>query len=155
MKLVLLIGAGALVFGLGGAIAFIKLNGPSESHDAAGKAASAHGGTTGKGADNRGVPTAIFDMDPFIVNLADAPEIRYLKLNVKLDLERAEAKDEIVARLPQVRDVILILLSSKDAASLRSTQGKFQLRDEIVARINNVLPKVGVKTAYFTEFVVQ
>ena len=32
-------------------------------------------------------PGAIYDVDPFIVNLADTPEVRYLKLTVKLELE--------------------------------------------------------------------
>lgn len=156
MKLVLMIGLGALLIGLGVAVAVIKFGGSSQSSDqATTKSASSHGAAAEKSMENRGVSTAIFDMDPFIVNLADTPEIRYLKLTVKLDLERAEVKDEITARLPQVRDAILILLSSKDAASLRTTQAKFQLRDEITSRVNNALPRTGVKTAYFTEFIVQ
>lgn len=161
MKLVIMIGLGALLLGLGGAFAVLKLGGQgqtaavAEAHgDAPASGQGGHGGEAAKGAAEKGAPAAIFDMDPFIVNLADA-ETRYLKLTVKLDLERSEAKDEIAARLPQVRDAILILLTSKDVASLRSTQGKFQLRDEIVNRVNGTLPKSGVKTAYFTEFVVQ
>lgn len=157
MKMALIIGLSALLLGLGGAIAFVKLNGSGAESAAApghGGAPAAHGSET-KAAGGGVVPAAIYDMDPFIVNLADVPDVRYLKLVVKLDLDRPEAKDEITARLPQVRDAILILLSSKDAASLRTTQGKFQLRDEITSRVNSALPKTGVKTAYFTEFVVQ
>lgn len=152
MKMMLIVGLGALLLGLGGAIAFVKFSGPAS--DPAPKAGAAHGSET-KAAGGGVVPAAIYDMDPFIVNLADVPDVRYLKLVVKLDLDRPEAKDEIAARLPQVRDAILILLSSKDAASLRTTQGKFQLRDEIASRVNSALPRTGVKTVYFTEFVVQ
>jgi flagellar FliL protein len=47
------------------------------------------------------------------------------------------------------------LLSSKDVNAVRTTQGKFQLRDEITQRINGLLKKPGVRSAYFTEFVVQ
>lgn len=155
LKMVLIIGVGALLVGLGGAIAFVKFSGSgSEPSSKAGSGASAHGSET-KAAGGGVVPAAIYDLDPFIVNLADVPDVRYLKLVVKLDLDRPEAKEEITARLPQVRDAILILLSSKDAASLRTTQGKFQLRDEISSRVNSALPKTGVKTVYFTEFVVQ
>nr|MBI3612610.1 flagellar basal body-associated FliL family protein [Nitrospirota bacterium] len=157
-KLMIMIGLGALLLGLGGAFAVLKLSGQNqapasaEAHNAA--PASGHGGEAAKAGAERGAPGAIFDLDPFIVNLADA-EVRYLKLTVKLDLDRPESKDEIAARIPQVRDAILILLTSKDVASLRTTQGKFQLRDEIVNRVNSALPKNGVRTAYFTEFVVQ
>jgi len=153
MKMILIVGLGALLLGLGGAIAFVKFSGPAS--DPAPKADAAVHGSETKAAGAGVVPAAIYDMDPFIVNLADVPDVRYLKLVVKLDLDRPEAKDEIAARLPQVRDAILILLSSKDAASLRTTQGKFQLRDEIASRVNSALPRTGVKTVYFTEFVVQ
>jgi flagellar FliL protein len=57
--------------------------------------------------------------------------------------------------VPQLRDTILILLSSKDAASLRTPQGKFQLKEELTQRANALLPKGGIRSAYFTEFVVQ
>jgi flagellar FliL protein len=100
-------------------------------------------------------PGAIYDIDPFIVNLADTPEVRYLKLTVKLELESQDASAELASRVPQLRDTILVLLTSKDAASIRTPQGKFQLRDEITQRVNSLLPKPGVRAAYFTDFVVQ
>ena len=89
------------------------------------------------------------------MNLADTPETRYLKLTVKLELENDSVKEEVTKRTPQVRDAILILLTSKDSVTVRSTQGKFQLRDELTSRVNAVLPKAGVRSAYFTDFVVQ
>lgn len=107
------------------------------------------------GAAKAASPGLIFDVEPFIVNLADMAEVRYLKLTVKLELDSQEASAELTGRMPQVRDTILVLLTSKDSASIRSTQGKFQLRDEITQRINSILPKPSVRTVYFTEFVVQ
>jgi flagellar FliL protein len=89
------------------------------------------------------------------VNLADGPDIKYLKLTVKLELDRAEAVEELKNRTPALRDSILILLSSKESTALRTAQGKLQLRDEIVQRVNGLLPRPSVKTAYFLEFVLQ
>ncbi|MEK7871149.1 MAG: flagellar basal body-associated FliL family protein, partial [Nitrospirota bacterium] len=94
-------------------------------------------------------------LDPFIVNLADTPEIRYLKITIKFDLESEEISKEVDGQIAQIRDALLILLSSKEYEGVRSTEGKFRLREEIVERANNVLKKGKVKTAYFTEFVVQ
>lgn len=96
----------------------------------------------------------IADLDPFIVNLADA-DPRYLKLTVKLEVGTAEAKQEVAERTPQIRDAILILLTSKDSQSLRPAAGKLQLRDEILQRVNPLLSTGEAKNAYFTEFVVQ
>jgi len=162
IKLVILIAGGTLLLGLGGTIAFVKFSSHKEDVHAeatepaqsvvSGKQEDA-AAKTPRAATN--APGAIYDVDPFIVNLADVPESRYLKLSVKLELDRPEVSAELNVRVPQVRDTILILLSSKDAASLRTPQGKFQLRDELTLRVNGLLPKGGVRTAYFTEFVVQ
>ena len=49
----------------------------------------------------------------------------------------------------------LVLLSSKESKELQTPQGKYHLREEIMQRINAVLPIPIVKNVYFTEFVVQ
>lgn len=162
MKLLLIIVAVALVVGVGGAFLMVKLmggrgggGGEAASEHAADVSAKAdgHGGAEGSAA--AGAPGLIFETEPFIVNLADAPDIRYLKLTVKLEVQNETVLASLSGRVPQLRDTILVLLSSKDAASIRTPQGKFQLRDEITQRINALLPKPGVKTVYFTDFVVQ
>jgi flagellar protein FliL len=162
LKLVILIAGGTLLLGLAGTIAFIKLTGHNKEEAHAEAAQSSPSSITRKEegeaktkTSNANTPGAIYDVDPFIVNLADVPEARYLKLTVKLELDRPDVSSELGVRVPQVRDTILILLSSKDAASLRTPQGKFQLRDELTQRVNALLPKGGIRSAYFTEFVVQ
>jgi flagellar FliL protein len=119
------------------------------------KAAGSAETETKHGGGKTSSPGAIYEVDPFIVNLADTPEVRYLKLTVKLELDNQDVSAELASRVPQVRDTILVLLTSKDAASIRTPQGKFQLRDEITQRVNSLLPKPGVRAAYFTDFVVQ
>jgi flagellar FliL protein len=155
IKLVILIAGGTLVLGLIGTFAYFKFSGHKEEASAETGAAPHGKEEASKEHGNVGVPGAMFDLDPFIVNLADVPESRYLKLTVKLELDRPEIAAELSTRIPQVRDTILILLSSKDTAGLRNPQGKFQLRDELTQRVNALLPKSGVRSAYFTEFVVQ
>lgn len=160
VKLLLIIVAAALVVGVGGAVVVVKMMGghsgeaASEHAPEASAKADGQGGTAGKGAE-AAAPGVIFETDPFIVNLADAPDIRYLKLTVKLEVENESVSANLSGRVPQLRDTILVLLSSKDSAGIRTPQGKFQLRDEITQRVNALLPKPGVKTVYFTDFVVQ
>ena len=91
----------------------------------------------------------------FVVNLADTPEIRYLKLTIKLELTKEEYTEEVTKRMPQIRDSLLILFSSKEYASIRTVEGKMELRDEILQRLNTILKKGAVKAAYFTDFVAQ
>ncbi len=162
IKLVLIIVVGAVVLGLGGAVLVFKMMSHPQQEAAAPApaqeaAAPAHGGghEAPKATAASGGPGAIFDLEPFIVNLADTNETHYLKLTVKLEVDNEGMKEEVNKRVPQVRDAVLILLSSKDTSMLRSTQGKFQLKEELTARVNAVLPKGGVRSAYFTDFVVQ
>lgn len=168
MKMVLIIVVATLLLGIGAAFAIFKLTAGKHGGEEAKTEANApkgesHGETDSKhaavetkpGAAKSASPGVMFDVEPFIVNLADMQEVRYLKMTVKLELDTQEGTAELTERIPQVRDTILVLLTSKDSASIRTTQGKFQLRDEITQRVNSLLSKPAVHTVYFTEFVVQ
>jgi flagellar protein FliL len=162
IKLLIIVCVAALVFGVGGAVVAVKFLGgsdkaseTSEEHksEVAAKPES-HSGAGGK-QGQAAIPGVMVGLDPFIVNLADTPEVRYLKLTLELEVENEAVSTDLSARIPQVRDAVLVLLSSKDVNAVRTTQGKLQLRDEIIQRINGLLPKAGVRSVYFTDFVVQ
>lgn len=162
IKLLIIVSVVALVFGVGGAVVTVKFLGgsgkgsdTSEEHKSEGTAKSESHGGSGSKQSRVAVPGAMFDLDPFIVNLADTPDVRYLKITIKLEVDNDAVSTDLSARVHQVRDAVLVLLSSKDVNAVRTTQGKFQLRDEITQRINGLLPKPGVRSAYFTDFVVQ
>lgn len=158
MKMVVIIGVATLLIGLGVAFTLFKLMSGGQGKGGASTEASAaksEAAEAKSGADKVNSPGVMFDVEPFIVNLSDAQEVRYLKITVKLEVETQEAAAELTNRTPQLRDTILVLLTSKDSVSIRTTQGKFQLRDEITQRVNSILPKPAVRTAYFTDFVVQ
>ncbi len=162
IKLFIIVSVAALMFGVGGAFVTVKFLGDagkgsesSEEHKASAEVkAESKSEAVGK-QGQAASPGAMFDLDPFIVNLADTPDVRYLKLTLKLEADSEAVVAELSARIPQIRDAILVLLSSKDVNAVRTTQGKFQLRDEITQRVNGLLKKPGIRSAYFTEFVVQ
>ena len=160
MKMVIILLGGTLIVALGGAFMMFKMmSGSSEKPAAEGAAetSAAHGEAAAKegGHAAGGETGAIADLDPFIVNLADSPEVRYLKVTMKLEMENLGAVEDVKARTPQIRDAILVLLSSLDSVTARSPQGKYKLREDVTQRINGLLPKKSVKMAYFTDFVIQ
>ena len=160
MKMVIIIVAGVLVLGLGGAFAMVKMMGAPPVEKAQGEGGSekpaAHGEAEEKGGHGVAADAGtIADLDPFIVNLADTPEIRYLKVTLKVEADSSSTVEQIKARTPQIRDAILVLLTGLDSATARSPQGKHKLREDITDRINGLLPKKSVKSTYFTEFVIQ
>jgi flagellar FliL protein len=61
--------------------------------------------------------------------------------------------------MPQVRNRLLLLLSSKKASEILSVEGKKTLSNEIVAQIKQPFvaqgPQQSVSDVFFTSFVVQ
>jgi flagellar FliL protein len=103
-------------------------------------------------------PTAIgvtFPLETFIVNLADEGGKRYLRVTMQLELVAGETDEPLRARLPQIRDVILMTLPTKRFEDIRSAEGKINLRTEIMEQLNRLFPEALINNIYFTEFVVQ
>lgn len=120
---------------------------------AGGHGAPAAGGTAAGGA--AGPSANIFPLEPFIVNIYDGQELRYLKVKVELEMVAPAIKPEIEGRLASIRDSILILLSAKTLQDIQDVQGKNTLKDEILGAINKNIPPGKIAKVYFTDFVVQ
>ncbi len=97
----------------------------------------------------------IYKMEPFLVNLVDPAQLRYLKITLHVESNQEKADEEYEKRLPQLRDAILIILSSKNYKEIMESEGKTSLREEIKTRMNQLLVGLKVQNIYFTEFVVQ
>lgn len=96
-----------------------------------------------------------FPMDVFVVNLSDPGGKRYLKTKIELEFADPLLKQELSARLPQLRDCILLILSSKRLDEIQNVDGKIMLRNELIMKLNQLLQQGEVKNLFFTEFVVQ
>lgn len=118
-------------------------------------AAPAAGGHGGAPAGAAGPSANIFPLDPFIVNIYDGQELRYLKVKVELEMISPAIKNEIEGRLAPIRDSVLILLSAKTLQEIQDVQGKNTLKDEILGAINKNIPPGKIAKVYFTDFVVQ
>jgi len=103
------------------------------------------------------VPAVLMDVDNITINLADANESRFLRAKIKLELRTEEDKTRLSSDVgkAKVNDLILTLLSNKTFKEIRTAQGKYELKEEIVFRINKEFPGKPVKRMYFTDFVSQ
>jgi flagellar FliL protein len=165
LMLIIIIVVGLAVLGGGGFFGWQYFMGgddeaveeTAKSGEAGGEKAGDKEGKEGEG-EKKGptIPGTVLDLEPFIVNLADPAGKRYLKLKLAVDAKDEKLKQEIVTRVPQIRDSILLLLTSKSYADIAPVAGKIRLRNEILKIINRSLMGVGsVHAVYFTEFVVQ
>jgi flagellar FliL protein len=101
------------------------------------------------------IASQTYPLETFVVNLNDPGGKRYLKTNIELEFFSEEVKAELERRLPQLRDLILLQLSSKSLDEIQSVDGKIALRGELIQRINQTLTSGKIRNLYFTEFVIQ
>jgi flagellar FliL protein len=129
--------------------------GKGHGSSAAAKPAGGHGGEAGKGSGGGGSNPALVSLAPFLVNLSGDQGQRYLRLVVQVEVRGGLAKDELEKHLPEVRNRLLFLLTSKTFADISSTQGKYDLQADITKNINDTLDGPFIRKTYFTEFIVQ
>ena len=95
------------------------------------------------------------EMDTFIVNLSDPGGKRFLKLTMKARMNSLQGSDEFTARVFEMRDIILMILSSKEYEDISKPSDKLALKQELITAINNVMRKGQVQDLYFQEFLIQ
>jgi len=97
----------------------------------------------------------IFPLKSFIVNLAGENGKRYLKIKMDLEIANEEFNDALRMRIPQIRDSIMMILTSKRYDDVKDTEGKIALRQDIQNRVNSFFKEPCVSNIFFTDFVIQ
>jgi flagellar FliL protein len=99
----------------------------------------------------------VFPLESFVVNLADKTGLgkRYLKVTVALEVNDESKKKMVEDHTAELRDTVLLLLSSQSFREISTMDGKLELKQALLSRINQALGGVVVRKLYFTEFVVQ
>ncbi|MFZ6772238.1 flagellar basal body-associated protein FliL [Undibacterium sp. SXout7W] len=146
-KLIIIIAAAVLVLGgVGGGAAFFLSKKNSASKEKEHKAEPAKA-------------PVFLPLEPFVVNLQSQEGDKYLQVTMTLQVQDDEQVNLIKANMPQVRSRLLLLLSSKDASEILTSDGKEQLVSEIVDRVSQPFSAKGdaqkVSGVFFTSFVIQ
>jgi flagellar protein FliL len=100
----------------------------------------------------------IVKLDPFVVNLADVGNSRYLRLTIELLVEDEEVAKELEENrvwLTQARSAILELLTTQTSTELVKPEGKAALREAIKAAVSHAVKHLEVVDVLFSDFVVQ
>lgn len=104
-------------------------------------------------------PSGLLPLEPFVVNLADAEASRFLRVDLRLVLDKGEAEvkelEENKVVMTRMRSRILEVLSTKTSEELVSSEGKEALKKQIEHLANGILPEAKVRDVLFVEFVVQ
>jgi len=83
-------------------------------------------------------PPVFVTLEPFVVNLAGEVQ-HYLQVGIDLKVAEAGVGDQIKVHLPEIRNGVLLLLSSKSVEELGTLEGKNRLRTEIRTAVNRPL----------------
>jgi len=158
--LIIITVAVVLLLTLGGVTAYLLLK-PSPEHDddevAVEKAKPGK-----KKKVERGVPIYVA-LEAFTVNLVPDNGDQFLQLVLSLEVEDAQVGDQLKMYTPKLRNDLTLLLSSKKASQLITTEGKRQLAQEIKDQVNGILDPASkvkkrdgpIKEVLFTSFIIQ
>ena len=104
-------------------------------------------------------PTVFLPLESFTVNLQSDNGDKFLQISMTLQVQDEEQVNLIKTNMPQVRSRLLMLLSSKDAEEILTSDGKKKLINEIVAQVKMPFTPKGepqkISDVFFTSFVVQ
>lgn len=142
-KLTIIIASAVLVLGAGGGGTAWYLNRTED----------------GAGVQAKQKPPVFVNLETFTVNLQSEHGDQHLQTNLTLKMEDADAADLIKLHMPEVRNRVLLLLSSKAAAQIAVVDGKKKLASELLAEIKQPFsesrPEIAIQGVLFTSFVIQ
>ncbi|MBI1394800.1 MAG: flagellar basal body-associated protein FliL [Betaproteobacteria bacterium] len=178
-KLLIIILAVVLVLAAaGGGAAYFLLGGKKKHKGHGGEHVTAtadEGGYADEGDEeddggHSGKPPVYESLEPFVVNLATEAADRYLQVGIDVKVSSPEIAEKIKQHLPEIRNEILLILSSKKVDELTTLEGKNRLRVEIRDAVNKPIgyyrrppegqemryrPRKGALDVLLTSFVIQ
>ncbi|MDX1959601.1 MAG: flagellar basal body-associated FliL family protein [Leptospiraceae bacterium] len=102
-------------------------------------------------------PLDVFNFpEEFRINTSDVGEAHFIKLKLSFGVEAGQPAlmQELASRLPQMQNVINLIISRKNKEELKTIVDQLDLREEIKAHINHILTNGKIKEVYFREFIV-
>lgn len=79
----------------------------------------------------------------------------FLRVKVKLEIDRESYKEELEAKMPRILDEFNVYMRELRPEDLDGAAGIFRLKEELLMRINQAVAPTRVKDVLFQEFLVQ
>lgn len=113
----------------------------------------------GGSADGKKKSQSFVPLEAFTVNLQDADRERYLQIGVVLEVNDGHVADAVKSKLPIIRSLILLLISSKRSVDLQGADAKQKLAAEIIVQarlpLESDTPDKGIEQVHFSQFIIQ
>jgi len=170
LKILIIAGVAAvLVLGGGGAGAFLMLKpkpaaeGGAHGEKPAKKPKKAKGEHASGGAAEAGAPTIkegpegviFYTLPDIVVNMQTADgKATFLKLKLTFELPDEEAAEVLNPNMPRLQDMFQTFLRELRPEDLQGSQGSYQLRMEILRRVNLVVAPTKVNAVLIEEMLI-
>jgi len=104
-------------------------------------------------------PEAVFQLQSFVVNLADPDHSAFLRIGIALGLDKplstSNDSEKSSPFTPQVRDAVLGVLSTWNSQDLLAPDGRKKLKKQLLQTLQRKIPELGVTDIYFTDYLIQ
>lgn len=97
----------------------------------------------------------IVSLQPFVVNLDEPGQSRYLKVTLQFEVVKGDAQALIEKNSQVIRDAILSHLSGLKLGDTLGAAAKDKLRVELIKKLEEIVGEHKVRRMFFQEFVVQ
>lgn len=95
---------------------------------------------------------ASVDIPQMTANLASND---FIRISFKIQTDSVEAKEELEKRDFQVKNIIILELSEKNAADLKGKEGQQKLESDLKTKISEIMQEGKVEHVYITESLLQ
>lgn len=97
----------------------------------------------------------MINLKPFLTNLANKNRTSYIKVSISIELKQGSNIGAFKQLIPQIRNSIIMIMSSKTSREINSPQGMLSLRHQIARELNSILGNHTVTGVYFYNYLVQ
>lgn len=97
----------------------------------------------------------IYMLDNLVINPTGTNGTRYVSLSIGVGVDKLSILDDLKSRDIQIRDAVNTLLGKKSMGEFVNINQREELKNEILATVNDKLQPEQVKSIYFKEFVIQ
>ena len=158
LLLIIIIAVIALAGGGGGA--WFLLKGDSAGDQVAAEGEEGEAGAEEEAVEEMPATPYYFSLNPpFVVNFVGKGRAKFLQVNIEGLTRNPSVKEDITTHLPQIRNNIVFILSSKRHQDLVTAEGKESLRKQLLEEMRSILVKEtgngDIEDIYFTSFVIQ
>lgn len=97
----------------------------------------------------------VIELQPFVVNLADKGESRYLRMTVSIGIGETKEEKTDPLLMTRVRNAMLSVLTMKTSDDVLTVEGKTVLRKDLLRAARAAVEEPRIEAIYITDFIVQ